>query len=123
MQFYKCLNCDDVALKLGKRDALLSCCDERMKKLIPGEVDAATEKHVPILHRDGNKIEVKVGEVEHPMTEEHFIEWIVVETETGFMTAYLTPKDKPEATFYTEENVVNVFAYCNLHGLWKSDRQ
>lgn len=120
MYFYKCLNCNDVVTKLGKKEAVLKCCDERMKKIEPGTVDASLEKHVPSVTQKGNTLHVMVGEEMHPMTEEHYIEWIVIETKNGFYTRYLEPGQSPEATFTVEDDIVHVYAYCNLHGLWKA---
>lgn len=120
MHFYKCLNCGDIAMKLGKGEALLQCCDERMKKLVPGEVEGSFEKHIPIVTKEDHLLKVSVGEVEHPMSEEHSIEWIAVECKDGFSIKYLNKDQKPEAFFYLNEEPISVYAYCNLHGLWKS---
>ncbi len=83
-------------------------------------VDAAQEKHVPVVTREGNVITVTVGSVEHPMLPEHYIQWIVLETETGFRVAELKPGDKPQVKFFENEKVIAVYEYCNLHGLWKT---
>ena len=91
-----------------------------MKELVANTVDAAVEKHVPVVTRENNILKVSVGSVEHPMIEEHYIEFIVLETASGFRVAYLNPHDKPEVEFYSDEPVIAVYAYCNLHGLWKT---
>ena len=85
-----------------------------------GEVDAAQEKHVPHLEKDGTTLKVQVGSVEHPMQVEHYIEWIILETTKGVYRKNLNPGEKPEATFVLEEGekVVSTYEYCNLHGLW-----
>ncbi len=93
---------------------------EPMKVLTANTTDAAQEKHVPVVEVDGNKISVKVGSVAHPMTEAHFIQWIYLQTKNGGQHRYLTPTDKPEATFLIAEGdtPIAVYEYCNLHGLW-----
>ena len=91
-----------------------------MKELVPNTTDAAQEKHVPVVTRENNRITVTVGSVEHPMTPEHYIEFIVLETANGFRVANLNPGDKPSVDFYEDEPVIAVYEYCNLHGLWKT---
>lgn len=92
-----------------------------LPEIIPGTVDAAREKHIPVYEVNGNTVNVTVGEVEHPMQDVHYIEWIAVETENGIQFKYLKPGEAPKASFaLTEgESVVAVYEYCNLHGLWK----
>lgn len=84
--------------------------------------DGAVEKHVPVYSVENNIVNVKVGSVDHPMVEVHYIEWILIETTKGHQVAYLAPNSAPEATFVLGENesLINVYAYCNLHGLWKA---
>ena len=98
------------------------CCGSPMEKIIPGSVDAAAEKHVPVYSVSDGKVKVNVGSVAHPMAEEHYIEWILMQTENGYQIKYLKPGDAPFAEFALagEENVEAVYAYCNLHGLWKA---
>jgi len=93
-----------------------------MDELIPGAIDAATEKHVPVVTKDGSKVVVKVGSVDHPMTPEHYIEWICMVTKEGCEVKYLTPNDAPMAEFMLSgsDEVKVVYEYCNLHGLWKA---
>ena len=92
-----------------------------MQELIPGTTDAALEKHVPEVEIDGNIVKVKVGSVEHPMLEEHYIEWISLQTKQGNQRKTLKPGEKPEACFAICEGdeVEAVYEHCNLHGLWK----
>ena len=99
----------------------IQCCGEKMKELVPNTVDASQEKHVPVVTRlDECLIKVEVGSVAHPMTPEHHIAFIYVETENGGMRIDL--KDKPEAVFCTcNDKPIAVYEYCNLHGLWKVD--
>lgn len=91
------------------------------KELVPNTTDAAGEKHVPVVTKSGDLVTVKVGEVEHPSLDAHYIEWIVLEMATGFQMHYLKPGMKPEAVFKTDEKVIAAYEYCNLHGLWKAE--
>ena len=96
------------------------CCNEKMVELVPGSVDAAHEKHIPVVDINENKVTVCIGSVEHPMQVEHYIEWIILETTKGVYRKNLNPGEKPEATFVLEEGekIVSTYEYCNLHGLW-----
>ncbi len=87
-------------------------------ELIPNTVDAAYEKHVPVIEHLGDHVIVKVGSVAHPMLDVHWIEWIVLETNSGYQKKELKPGDAPEASFAVTEPVVAAYEYCNLHGLW-----
>ena len=122
MKFYKCGHCGNIITKLTDKNVPVMCCGEPMKELIAGTTDAAVEKHVPVYTVDGNKVEVVVGSVEHPMAEEHYIEWIVLETEKGYQVQHLNPGQEPKACFSICEGdkVVAVYEHCNLHGLWKA---
>ena len=93
-----------------------------MSEVIPGTVDASLEKHVPVYSVEGNNVVVNVGSVIHPMSEEHYIEWISLVTNNGVQRKYLNPNDEPKACFAIcdNEEVKEVYAYCNLHGLWKA---
>ena len=123
MEFYVCKTCGNIITKLKDSHVPVSCCGKHMDKLVAGSVEAATEKHIPVYTVDGNKIFVMVGEIEHPMISEHFIEWIAVETDKGCQFKYLTPDEKPAESFNigSNEKLVAVYAYCNLHGLWKNE--
>ena len=92
-----------------------------MQQIVAGEVEASLEKHIPEYKIENNKVIVNVGSIEHPMTEEHFIEWVCVQTKFGSQMAYLKPNTAPVVSFAILENdeVEAVYAYCNLHGLWK----
>ena len=90
-------------------------------ELIPNTTDAASEKHVPVIIQSGDLVTVKVGSVEHPSLDAHYIEWIVLVTEGGFQMHYLKPGTKPEAVFKTDEKVIAAYEHCNLHGLWKAE--
>lgn len=101
--------------------ALLSGSAENLVEITPCSTDAAVEKHVPVYEVNDGKVCVKVGSVEHPMQDVHYIEWVAVKTDKGFYTKFLKPAEKPEACFTVGgENVEAVYAYCNLHGLWKA---
>jgi superoxide reductase len=98
------------------------CCGEKMKELIPGTADAAKEKHIPSVQMKGQQIEAIIGEVIHPMTEVHYIQWIALETAKGVQFHYLKPNQEPKAEFtLNDEKPIAVYEYCNLHGLWKKD--
>lgn len=120
MKYYVCEHCGNIVEFVKESGVPVVCCGEKMKELVPGSVDAAVEKHVPVVKVDGNKVEVFVGDVEHPMVDVHYIEWIEIETKQGTQRKYLKPEQKPEAVFYLAEGDEFVAAYehCNLHGLW-----
>lgn len=95
-----------------------TCCGETLKELKAGTVDAAQEKHVPAVKRNGDKLEVVIGSVEHPMEEKHYIQMIAVVQGDKVQIAHLSPEDEPKACFRIEEGPVDVYEHCNLHGLW-----
>ena len=88
------------------------------EEIIPNTIEAAFEKHIPVIEHSGDHVIVKVGSVEHPMVDVHWIEWIVLETATGYQKKELKPGEKPEAEFAVTEPVVAAYEHCNLHGLW-----
>ena len=98
------------------------CCGQKMEQIIPGTVEASKEKHIPVYEVKGNVVEVTVGSVEHPMVDVHFIEWISIQTKFGNQRKVLKPNEEPKATFalVDGDEVEAVYAYCNLHGLWKA---
>lgn len=121
MKFLKCAHCGQMVAMVKETGVPVICCGEPMKELKAGETDGAREKHVPVVEVKDGKVFVKVGDVEHPMLEEHFIEWIAVQTNFGNQRKQLKPGEKPEAVFalLEGEEVEAVYEYCNLHGLWK----
>ena len=123
MKFFVCETCGNFVGMIKESGVPMMCCGQKMKELIPGTSDGAAEKHVPVFTVEGNKVTVTVGSVEHPMVEEHFIEWIAVETVKGCQRKVLKPEEKPVAEFAITDDdaVVAVYAYCNLHGLWKAE--
>ena len=120
VNYYRCNTCKKIVEEVIETPVKLFCCGKPMDLLTANTTDAATEKHVPVVTIEGNKVRVVVGDVAHPMTPEHSIEWISVVTENGVMRKNLTPDMAPEAEFLTDEKVVDVYAWCNLHGLWKA---
>ncbi len=122
MEFYICKSCGNIIAYVNKSGVKVHCCGQEMQKIEPNTVDAATEKHIPVIERSGNKVTVKIGSVEHPMTDAHYIQWISLETKQGNQRKVLTPADKPIAEFYIADNdeVIKACEYCNLHGLWAS---
>ncbi|MCX7658511.1 MAG: desulfoferrodoxin family protein [Oscillospiraceae bacterium] len=121
-RFFICKHCGNIIGMLHDSGVPMSCCGEKMSELIPNTTDAAHEKHVPVVTVEGNKVSVKVGSVEHPMTAEHFIAWIYLETKHGGQRRALNPGEKPEAVFeLADDEAIAAYAYCNLHGLWKAN--
>lgn len=121
MKFYVCEHCGNKVTFVEDKGVLVMCCGQKMTELVPNTVDAAQEKHVPVVEQDGDKVVVKVGSVEHPMLDEHFIQWVAVEGKKGGQLKYLKPGEKPEVEFnLAGDELVAVYEYCNLHGLWKA---
>ena len=120
MKLFKCMKCGELVEVLEEKCDSLTCCGELMKELIPGSVDAAAEKHVPFCEIQGDYLSVKIGEVEHPMSDDHYIVWIAAEYKDSVCKFFYKPGDKPEALFDYEKGMV-VYAYCNLHGIWKKE--
>lgn len=122
MKFLRCEHCGNIVEMVNDAGVPVVCCGEKMKELIPNTVDAAQEKHVPVCEQNGNMLEVTVGSVEHPMLEEHHIQWIAVETDKGIQRKHLNAGEAPKACFALQdgEKVIAVYEYCNLHGLWKA---
>ncbi|MEA4827935.1 desulfoferrodoxin [Clostridium sp. JNZ J1-5] len=118
-QVYKCDVCGNMVEVIHSAGGTLVCCGKPMRLVGENTVDAANEKHVPVIEKIEGGVKVKVGEVEHPMLEEHHIEWIEIHTENKVYRKYLKPGEKPEAVFMVEEEVLYAREYCNLHGLWK----
>lgn len=121
MRFFICEHCGNIVEMVKDKGVPVMCCGQKMTELIPGTSDGAKEKHIPVVTIDGNKVCVIVGEIEHPMVEAHFIEWIAVETSNGAQMKMLKPGQAPKAEFMLVEGetIEAVYAYCNLHGLWK----
>ena len=122
-KFYICKHCKNVIGFINNTGVPLICCGEKMSELVPNTTEAATEKHVPVITVSGNIVTVDIGSVPHPMAEEHFIEWVYIQTEKGGQRKTLSPGDKPSVTFSLtdDDKLESAFAYCNIHGLWKAD--
>ena len=122
MKFFICKHCKNIITFLNESGVPVVCCGENMEEITANSVDAAKEKHVPVVKNDNGVVTVTVGDVLHPMEEKHYIKFIVVETTNGFMERKLNPNDAPTAQFVLAqgEEVKTVYAYCNLHGLWKA---
>ena len=122
-KFFVCETCGNLVNLMIQGGGTLVCCGKEMKELVPNTVDAAVEKHVPVVEVEGNKVTVKIGSVTHPMTEEHYIQWIYLETKEGVQAKCLQPGEEPKAVFVLNEGneVVSAYEYCNLHGLWKKE--
>ena len=120
IKVYRCKHCGNIAIKVIDSGVPMTCCGEKMEELIPGAVDAAVEKHVPVVTREGDKVSVAVGSAAHPMTAEHYIQFVILNTTAGVQIAKLSPNDEPVAVFtvLSGAEVIKAYAYCNLHGLW-----
>lgn len=120
VKIYKCPVCGKVVTVLSEGGGQLVCCGKPMVELQANTTEAATEKHLPVVTVNGNQVHVKVGSVPHPMLEEHFIQWVLLETNLGMQIKQLKAAQQPEANFSLSEGeqVLMVYEYCNLHGLW-----
>lgn len=119
-KFYRCRHCGNVTIKVVDSKVPLVCCGEKMEELTANTAEASVEKHLPVIERiDASTLKVKVGSAPHPMIPEHYIAFICLETENGFQIAYLN--GEPEAVFKSGSEIKAVYAYCNLHGLWKTE--
>ena len=121
-KFFICEHCGKIIAVVKESGVPVMCCGQKMKEIIPGTTDAALEKHVPVYTVENNIVKVKIGEVEHPMLSEHYIEWVSIQTKQGNQRKQLVPGAAPEVCFAICEgdDVEAVYAYCNLHGLWKA---
>ncbi len=119
-KFYVCEHCGNIVGMIHSAGVPLMCCGQKMTRLDAGTTEASKEKHIPVVKVENNLVSVSVGEVLHPMTEEHSILWVYLQTDKGGQRKCL--KDEPAVTFaLVDEKPQAVFAYCNLHGLWKKD--
>lgn len=120
LEIYKCAVCGNIVEVLHEGAGALVCCNQEMKLMVENTVDAAKEKHVPVLEIEKDGILVKVGSVAHPMLAEHYIEWIELIADGKAYRQFLNPGEKPEAFFKITAKEVFAREYCNLHGLWKA---
>lgn len=120
-QIYKCNVCGNIVEVTHDGAGQLVCCGQPMQLMDPNTVDAAKEKHVPVITKEADKVKVQVGSVLHPMEEKHYIEWIEVITDDKIYRQHLEPGDQPTAEFNIKvAGALEVRAYCNIHGLWKA---
>ena len=123
LEIYKCMLCGNIVEVFHEADANLVCCDEKMKLQEEQTADTSTEKHVPYIEKIDGGYKVRIGEnVEHPMIENHYIEWIELIADNKIYREYLKPGDKPEALFKVEADKVIAREYCNIHGHWKNEK-
>jgi len=121
-KFYICEKCGNIVGMIHSSGAPLVCCGQKMTELKAGVVEASHEKHIPVVLATEDSVKVVVGSVLHPMTEEHSIQWVYLETDKGGQRKCLAPGESPEVVFALNgEKPIAVYAYCNLHGLWKSE--
>ncbi len=118
-KFFLCERCGNLVGLIHASGVPMVCCGQPMKALEPNTVDASREKHLPVVKVENGVVSVSIGSVEHPMSAEHFIQWVYVQTDKGGQRKCLQPGDKPEVSFALgEDKAVAVYTYCNLHGLW-----
>ena len=122
-KFFVCKHCGNMIGLLHDAGVPMMCCGEKMVELVPNTTDAAQEKHVPVATVEGNKVVVNVGSVDHPMLDEHWIQWVYLETDKGGHRKVLNPGEKPNVVFALKKKKkpLAVYEYCNLHGLWKTE--
>lgn len=121
LEIYKCEVCGNIVEVLHAGGGELVCCGQPMKLMTENTVDAAKEKHVPVIEKTADGYLVKVGAVPHPMEAKHWIEWIELVADGKAYRQFLNPGDTPEATFCVKAEKVYAREYCNIHGLWKKD--
>ena len=121
-KFFICETCGNIIAMVKPSGVPVMCCGKKMKEIVPNTTDAAQEKHVPVWTKEGNLVKVQVGSVAHPMIPAHYIEWVSLQTKAGNQRKALAPEQAPEVTFALTDGdeVEAVYAYCNLHGLWKA---
>lgn len=121
-KFYRCEICGNLVGMIHSAGVPLVCCGQEMTELEAGSTDASLEKHVPVVTRDHDGVTVQVGALPHPMTNEHQIEWIYLQTERGGQRKKLLTGEQPKLTFCVKDDTpIAVYAYCNLHGLWMTE--
>lgn len=121
LEIYKCELCGNIIEVLDRKSGDIVCCGQPMQLMAEKTQDQGNEKHVPVIESTSNGVKVKVGSVQHPMEEKHFIQWIEVETKDQTYRKFLTPGELPEAEFCVDKkDIIKVRELCNLHGLWKA---
>lgn len=122
MKFFKCAHCGNIIAVVKDSGVPVVCCGENMQEIIPGTSDASVEKHVPVYEVKDNIVTVNIGSVPHPMLEKHYIEWVAIQTRFGNQRKALKPDTEPKVCFALcdGDEVEAVYAYCNIHSLWKA---
>ncbi|MDF2614990.1 MAG: rbo [Clostridia bacterium] len=121
-KFFVCKHCKNLVGMIKDAGVSMICCGEKMTELVPNTTEAATEKHLPVITVEGNTVTVAIGSVSHPMLEEHHIAWVYLQTEKGGQRKCLSIGEEPQVTFVLDnDKALSAFAYCNLHGLWKTE--
>ena len=122
VKFFICNHCGNIVAMIKDQGVPIKCCGESMKEIIAGTSEGAKEKHIPVYKVSGEAVTVSAGEKEHPMTDEHYIDWVCMETEEGFQLKKLTPYMSPKVSFSLSkgDKVKSVYAFCNQHSLWKA---
>ena len=121
-KFYICAHCGNIVEMVHDAGVPVVCCGQKMEELIPNTVEASGEKHIPAVSVKDGIVEVNVGAVDHPMVDVHWIEWVQLQTDRGSRRHYLNPGEAPKVSFLLgDEKPIAVYAYCNLHGLWKTE--
>lgn len=123
LKFFRCMHCGNLVELIEDHKVPMICCGEEMTELTPGVTDGAAEKHVPMIETNGSEVTVTISSTIHPMTKEHHIVWILLQTEQGVMRKHLEVTDAPVATFQLspKDRVIAAYEYCNLHFLWKAE--
>jgi superoxide reductase len=122
IRFYVCEHCGNIIGVIHNAGVPMMCCGQKMTLLEPGTVEASHEKHIPVVEKNGDIVKVTIGSVAHPMLEEHHITWVYLQTNRGGQRKCLPIGGEPTVSFaLCDETPVAVYAYCNLHGLWKTD--
>ena len=122
LKFYKCERCGNIVEVVENKMGVVSCCGQPMEEMVINTVDASHEKHIPVYEVEGNRIKVRIGSVAHPMIPEHHIAWVEIKTKMGVQRKYIADKEEAKVCFKLCKNdeLLEVYAYCNLHGLWKA---
>ena len=122
IRFFICNHCRNIIAMVKDSGVAVHCCGEEMEEIIPCTSDGAQEKHLPVCNVNGETVTVSVGATEHPMTPEHYIEWVCIESDEGLQFKKLKPNASPRISFSLSngDKVKAVYAFCNLHSLWKS---
>lgn len=121
-RFFICKHCGNIIAMIKDSGVPIQCCGEDMQEIVPGTTEASEEKHIPVYDIKDGVVTVSVGSAEHPMTPEHYIEWVCIESEEGFQFKSLNPNMPPQITFSISEgeSIKAVYAFCNQHSLWKA---